>query len=57
MLELNKIGESKEAKMVSKTSLGGSVLMEKLNENLETTLKAFEGKITPKTILPKNLKE
>ena len=28
-----------------------------MNENLESLLKAFKGRITPKTILPTNLQE
>ena len=41
----------------SKTSSGGSVLLEKVNENLESLLKAFEGRISKETILPNNLQE
>ena len=42
---------------ISKTSSGGSVLMEKVNENLEALLKAFDARIKPDTVLPKELKE
>lgn len=42
---------------VSKTSLGDSVLMEKVNKNVEALLKAFDARIKPDTILPKQLKE
>ena len=41
----------------SKTSSGGSILLEKVNENLESLLKAFEGQISKKTILLENLQE
>ena len=47
----------KKLKPYQKTSSGGSVLMEKLNENLEAILKAFDAWITPEIILPKNLQE
>ena len=39
----------------SKTSSGGSILLEKVNENLESLLKAFEGRISKETVLPDNL--
>ena len=39
----------------SKTRLGGSSLLEKVNENLESLLKAFEGRISKETVLPNNL--
>ena len=39
----------------SKTSSGGSILLEKVNENLESLLKAFEGRISKETVLPNNL--
>ena len=39
----------------SKTSSGGLVLLEKVNENLESLLKAFEGRISKETVLPDNL--
>ena len=42
---------------ISKTSSGGSVSMEKVNENLEALLKAFDARIKPDTALPKDLKE
>ena len=41
----------------SKTSSGGLVLLEKVNENLESLLKAFEGRISKETVLPDNLQE
>ena len=41
----------------SKTSSGGSVLLEKVNENLESLLKAFEGRISKETVLPDNLQD
>ena len=41
----------------SKTSSGGSVLLEKVNENLESLLKAFEGRISKEMVLPDNLQE
>lgn len=42
---------------LSKTSSGGSILMEKVNENLEALLKDFEGHIKLDTSLPNNLQE
>ena len=42
---------------ISKTSSGGSVLMEKVNENLEALLKAFDARITSNTVLPPKLQE
>ena len=57
---LNKENENKpqnKTHTISKTSSGDSVLMEKMNENLEAILKAFDARITPETILPKNLQE
>ena len=42
---------------ISKTSSGGSVLMEKVNENLEALLKAFDARITSNMILPPTLQE
>ena len=55
-------GQMNEAKKIpresleenSKTSLGGSVLLEKLNENLESLLKTFEGRISKETVLLDN---
>ena len=41
----------------SKTSSRGLVLLEKVNENLESLLKAFEGQISKGTILLENLQE
>ena len=41
----------------SKPSSGGSVLLEKVNENLESLLKAFEGRISKETVLPDNLQD
>ena len=46
-----------ESKTVSKTNFGGLVLLEKVNENLESLLKAFKGRIAAETILPRNLQE
>ena len=56
MSEAEKI-QKKSLETTSKTSSGGSVLLEKVNENLETLLKAFEGRISKETILPENLQE
>ena len=42
---------------ILKTSSGGSVLMEKVNDNVEAMLKAFVARIKPATILPKELQE
>ena len=44
-------------KEISKTSLGGSMLMEKVNENLEALLKAFDARIMSNTILPPKLQK
>ena len=41
----------------SKTSSRGFVLLEKVNENLESLLKAFEGRISKETVLPNSLQE
>ena len=63
-LENSQLGDHRsEAKRIhkeslernSKTSSRGSILLEKVNENLESLLKAFEGRISKETILPKNL--
>ena len=49
----------KEAKteVGSKTSSGGSILLEKVNENLESLLRALKGRVTLKTTLPTNLQD
>ena len=49
--------QMKSLETTSKTSSRSLVLLEKINENLESLLKAFEGRITNKTILPSNLQE
>ena len=41
----------------SKTNSGGLVLLERVNENLESLLKAFEGRISKETNLRENLQE
>ena len=37
-----------KSKIISKAKFGGSILLEKVNENLESLLKAFKGTTTPK---------
>ena len=49
--------QKRSLEATSKTSLGGSILLAKVNENLESLLKGFEGQISKETILPKNLQE
>ena len=43
--------------VVSKTSSGGSVLVEKVNESLEAIKRAYENRITALTKIPPKLKE
>ena len=56
MSEAKKV-QKRNLETTSKTSLGGSVLLEKVNENLKSLLKVFEGRISKETILLENLQE
>ena len=56
MSEAKKI-QKKSLETTSKTCSGCLVLLQKVNENLESLLKAFEGWISNETILPKSLQE
>ena len=41
----------------SRTSFGGSVLVDKVNETLDSLLKAYEARIRADTVIPPKLKE